>query len=157
MSTPWALSFLAISGPVSLRNFSTLPPPPMKVYVSSGREPMKPSATSSCRRSMGNMALTSLLISELSKPPWVTIRFDDGVSKGMTRYEKSPDVLNGVWSFLWMPPAVMKATLHSLSGFFNSVNTGFGVTGTKISERIPSTVVKFITTPPIVHLQPPWG
>ena len=83
--------------------------------------------------------------------------FDDGVSKGMTRYEKSPDVLNGVWSFLWMPPAVMKATLHSLSGFFNSVNTGFGVTGTKISERIPSTVVKFITTPPIVHLQPPWG
>ena len=31
MSTPWAFSFRAISGPVSFMNYSTLPPPPMKV------------------------------------------------------------------------------------------------------------------------------
>ena len=34
-----------------------------------------------------------------------------------------------------MPPAVIKATLHSLSGFLSSVKTGGGVTGTKISEH----------------------
>ena len=43
-----------------------------------------------------------------------------------------------------MPPAVINATLHSLRGFFSSVNTGFGVSGTKISERIPSNVVNFM-------------
>ena len=87
-------------------------------------------------------------MSELSKPPCVTISSLDGVSNGMTLYEKSPDVLNGTWLFLWMPPAVMKATLHSLSGFFSSVKTGFGVTGTKISDCIPSTVVRLIANPP---------
>ena len=51
------------------------------MYVSSGKDPMKPSSTSSCKRSIGNMALTSLLISELSKPPCVTISISEGVGR----------------------------------------------------------------------------
>ena len=54
-------------------------------------------------------------------------------------------MLKGTWLFLWMPPAVMKATLHALRGFFSSVKTGAGVTGTKISDCIPATVVSFIS------------
>ena len=39
---------------------------------------------------------------------------------------------------------MIKATLHSLKGFFNSVNIGLSVIGTKISDCMPSTVVNFI-------------
>ena len=53
-------------------------------FIETQKYPMKPSSTSSCKRSIGNMALTSLLISELSKPPCVTISISEGVSKGMT-------------------------------------------------------------------------
>lgn len=38
-------------------------------FIENQKYPMKPSSTSSCKRSIGNMALTSLLISELSKSP----------------------------------------------------------------------------------------
>ena len=51
------------------------------MYVSSDKDPMKPSSTSSCKRSIGNMALTSLLISELSKSPCVTISISEGVGR----------------------------------------------------------------------------
>ena len=40
---------------------------------------------------------------------------------------------------------MINATLHSLSGFFNSVNTGFGVIGTKISDcMLPALFNQFI-------------
>ena len=40
---------------------------------------------------------------------------------------------------------MINATLHSLSGFFNSINTGFGVIGTKISDcMLPALFNQFI-------------
>ena len=40
---------------------------------------------------------------------------------------------------------MINATLHLLSGFFNSVNTGFGVIGTKISDcMLPALFNQFI-------------
>ena len=50
-------------------------------FIETQKYPMKPSSTSSCKRSIGNMALTSLLISELSKPPCVTISISEGVGR----------------------------------------------------------------------------
>ena len=50
-------------------------------FIENQKYPMKPSSTSSCKRSIGNMALTSLLISELSKPPCVTISISEGVGR----------------------------------------------------------------------------
>lgn len=50
-------------------------------FIENQKYPMKPSSTSSCKRSIGNMALTSLLISELSKSPCVTISISEGVGR----------------------------------------------------------------------------
>ena len=50
-------------------------------FIETQKYPMKPSSTSSCKRSIGNMALTSLLISELSKSPCVTISISEGVGR----------------------------------------------------------------------------